>query len=356
MEIKSILKELTKENGASGYEYKVSETLANHFKKYCDDVQIDKLGNVIGLKKGTGSGRKILVTAHYDEIGLLVKSIDKEGFIRFTRIGGIDPKILLAAEVIIHGKKSIPGVIGAKPPHLLSSEDGNKIMELQNLYIDTGMDYEEITQYVSIGDYITLKPVPLELKSNYFASKALDNRCSCASMLEALEELKSLKHECDIYFAATVQEEVHMTGGITVSYNIDPDMAIVVDVCHGEMPDVPKEASFACGKGPAIAVGPVLNKKFTNKLIDKAKYENIKYQIDVEPGGTGTEAWATQVSRSGIPTVLISIPLKYMHTAVETLNVSDLKETGKLIARFAASITNEDFEKKEGVPAWICRS
>lgn len=356
MEIKSILEELTKEHGVSGYEYKVSETLANHFKKYCDDVQIDRFGNVIGLKKGSKSSGKILVTAHYDEIGLLVKSIDKEGFIRFTKIGGIDPKILLAAEVIIHGKKSIPGVIGAKPPHLLSLQDRRKTMELNDLYIDAGMDYEEITQYVSIGDYITFRPVSLELKSNYFASKALDNRCSFASMLIALKDLKKLKHECDIYFAATVQEEVHLTGGITVSYNTNPDMAIVVDVCHGDMPDVPKETTYACGKGPAVAIGPVLNKKFTNKLIDKAKYENIKHQIDVEPGGTGTEAWATQVSRCGIPTVLISIPLKYMHTAVETLNISDLTDTGRLIARFAASLTIEDFEQKEAAPSWICRS
>ncbi|HHV95491.1 MAG TPA: M42 family metallopeptidase [Clostridiaceae bacterium] len=355
MEIKSILKELTKENGASGYEHNVSQILANHLRKYCDDVQVDKLGSVIGRKKGSNPSRKILITAHYDEIGLLVTSIDKEGFIRFTKIGGIDPKILLATEVVIHGKNSIPGVIGAKPPHLLSPEDRNKTMGLQDLYIDTGMNYEEITQYVSIGDYITFKPVSLELKSNYFSSKALDNRCSFASMLVALEELKNLKHECDIYFAATVQEEIGLTGGITVSYNIDPDMAIVVDVCHGDMPDVPKEVTFPCGKGPAIAVGPVLNKKFTNKLIDKAKYENIKYQIDVEPGGTGTEAWATQVSRCGIPTVLISIPLRYMHTAVETLNITDLTETGKLIARFAASLTDEDFEKKEEIPAWICK-
>ena len=191
MEIKSILEELTKEHGVSGYEYKVSETLANHFKKYCDDVQIDRFGNVIGLKKGSKSSGKILVTAHYDEIGLLVKSIDKEGFIRFTKIGGIDPKILLAAEVIIHGKKSIPGVIGAKPPHLLSLQDRRKTMELNDLYIDAGMDYEEITQYVSIGDYITFRPVSLELKSNYFASKALDNRCSFASMLIALKDLKN---------------------------------------------------------------------------------------------------------------------------------------------------------------------
>ena len=159
-----------------------------------------------------------------------------------------------------------------------------------------------------------------------------------------------MKHECDIYFAATVQEEISLTGGITVSYNMILIWQLLY-VCHGDMPDVPV-VTFPW-KGPAIAVGPVWT-KLTNKLIDKAKYENIKYQIDVEPGGTGTEAWATRF-HAGIPTVLISIPLRYMHAAVETLNITDSTETGKLIARFAASLTDEDFEKKEEIPAWICK-
>mgnify|MGYP000977356107 CR=1 FL=1 len=354
MVIKSVLKELTELGGVSGYEYRVSENLSNHFKEYCDDVQIDKFGNVVGLKKGTNSEKKIMVTAHYDEIGLLVKSIDENGFIRFAKIGGIDPKILLAGEVIIYGEKTLPGVIGAKPPHLLSPEERKKTVKIQDLYIDTGMSFDEVTKYVTIGDYITFKPISLELKSDYFATKALDNRCSFASMLVALEELKGLRQEFDIYFVATVQEEVHLTGAITASYNIEPDLAIVVDVCHGEMPDVPKERSSACGKGPAIAIGPVLDKKLTKKLLEKAKNENIKYQIDVESGGTGTEAWATQVSRCGIPTVLISIPLKYMHTPVETLSISDVSSVGRLIARFTASLVIEDFKQKEA-SLWTCK-
>jgi len=341
MDVKNLLKELTEISGVSGYEYNISEALSRYFRKYCDTVEIDKFGNVIGLKKGVEPEKKIIVTAHYDEIGLLVKSIDENGFIRFTNIGGIDPKILLAAEVIIYGKTEISGVIGAKPPHLLDADEVKKTVKLQNLYIDTGMDLKKVKEYISIGDYISFKPVSLELKSDYFATKALDNRCSFAAMIVALEELKRLKHDYDIYFVATVQEEVHLTGAITASYNINPHIAIVVDVCHGDMPDVPKERSSTCGKGPAIAVGPVLNKQHTNKLVEIAKKENINYQIDVEPGGTGTEAWATQVSRCGIPTVLLNIPLKYMHTPVETLNVTDVVNTGKLIARFASSVSEE---------------
>jgi len=349
VDVKCMLKDLSSLDAVSGNEKNMWEFLYGAFKSYCDKVEIDKFGNITGLKKGQKPEKKIMVTSHYDEIGLLVKSIDGNGFIRFTNIGGVDPKILLAQEVIIHGKENIYGVIGAKPPHLLNQEEAKKAVDIKKLFIDTGMSSEELKKKVSIGDFISFKADFSELQSEMVSSKSFDNRCSVVAMLVAMEELSYIKHDQDIYFVASVQEEVHLTGAITASYNLDPDLAIVLDVCGGDTPDAPKEKTSTCGKGPTISIGPILHKDFTNKLIDAAKSENIPYQIGVEPGSTGTEAYATQVSRCGIPTVLISIPLKYMHTSVETISIKDTRNCGKLVAKFISAI---DRMVRKG--EWIC--
>jgi putative aminopeptidase FrvX len=349
VDVKNVLKEMSALDAVSGNEKNMWGFLDDSFKSYCDNVEVDKFGNIIGLKKGQNPERKIMVTSHYDEIGFLVKSIDENGFIRFTNIGGIDSKILLAQEVIIHGKENIYGVIGAKPPHLLDPEEAKKAVDIKTLYIDTGMNSEELKKIVSVGDFISFKPNFLELQSEMVSSKSFDNRCSVVAMLVAMEELSYIKHDQDIYFVASVQEEVHMTGAITASYNLEPDIAIVLDVCGGDTPDAPKEKTSTCGKGPTIAIGPILNKDLTNKLVDTAKNENIPYQIGVEPGSTGTEAFATQISRCGIPTVLISIPLKYMHTSVETISIKDTRVCGKLVTEYISTI-----DKMVRKGEWIC--
>lgn len=339
MDYANVLKELSVFPGVSGYEKKLSEYVVKLFKQYCDDVQMDKFYNVIGIKRGTSNARKkIMVTAHLDEIGMMVKSIHDKGFVKFTNIGGIDTKILPAQEVVIHGKRDLPGIIGAKPPHLLKKEEVRKAVKMDDMAIDTGLSSEEIKDVVSIGDIITFKVEPVELKNNKFSSKSLDNRSGVAALIDVMENLAKLNHQCDVYFAATVQEEVGLRGARITAYNIYPDLAVVLDACQGDIPDVSKDEIYTLGKGPAIAVGPNLHKGLMNNIIKIAKDENIPYQIDVEPGNTGTEAWAIQVSRSGIPTALISIPLRYMHTTIETLNIDDIKYTGRLVSRFISTI------------------
>ncbi len=339
MEYMTVLKELSAFTGVSGREKEISEYIADLFRKYCDDVKIDKFYNVSAYKKGSDSaGKKIMIMAHHDEIGMLVKSIDDKGFIKFTNIGGIDSKILLAQEVVVHGSKDVYGVIGAKPPHLLKPEEVKKAAKMEDLYIDTGLSKESISKLVSIGDIISLKTYPFELKGNKFSSKCLDNRAGVGVLLDIMERLSRLNHNHDVVFVATSQEELGLSGAKIATYNINPDMAIVIDACHGEIPDASKDETYALGKGPAIAIGPNLHKIYTKKVMDVAKEENIAYQVDVEPGNTGTEAWATQVSRSGIPTLLISIPLKYMHTTIETVQISDIKNTGKLVSRFVSEL------------------
>jgi len=339
MEYLNVLKDLSMYVGVSGREKEISQFIEGLFKNYCDEVRIDEFYNVCGYKKGSGdTGIKIMIMAHHDEIGMLVKSFDDRGFVKFTNIGGIDTKILLAQEVIIHGSEDVYGVIGAKPPHLLKPEETKKAVKMEDLYIDTGLSKETISKLVSIGDVITFKTYPFELKGNKLSSKCLDNRAGVAALLDIMERLSKLSHNDDVIFVATSQEELGLSGAKIASYNINPDMAIVIDACHGEIPDASKDETYALGKGPAIAIGPNLHRAYTNKIIEVAKEENIPYQIDVEPGNTGTEAWATQVSRAGIPSLLISIPVKYMHTTVETLNINDIKNTGKLVSRFVSGL------------------
>jgi putative aminopeptidase FrvX len=334
-----ILKDLSTFTGVSGREEGIAQYIAGLFKKYCDNVEIDRFYSVCGYIRGSSKkGKKIMVMAHHDEIGMLVKSIDEKGFVKFTNIGGIDSKILLAQEVIVHGKNDIYGVIGAKPPHLLKPEEAKKAVKMDDLYIDTGLSKESISKLVSIGDTITFKTYPFELKSSKLSSKCLDNRAGVAVLLDVMERLSKLSHADDVIFVATSQEELGLSGAKIAAYNINPDIAIVVDACHGEIPDASKDETYALGKGPAIAIGPNLHRLNTKKMIDLAKEENIPYQIDVEPGNTGTEAWATQVSRSGIPTLLVSIPLKYMHTTIETVHTGDIKNAGKLISRFISEL------------------
>lgn len=342
------LKLLTTSVAVTGYEKNLSGLIRDMFQEYCDTVEVDRFYNVIGLKKGNGTNKKkIMLTAHLDEIGFLVKSIDDRGFIRIAGIGGMDPKILPAHEVVVHGKKDLIGIIGAKPPHLQKPEEAKKALKLQDLSVDMGMSKERVKEFVRIGDLVTLKASPVTMQGKKFSSKSVDNRSGVVVLLQTMKELQGYLHENDFYFVATAQEELELTGAMTVSYNLEPDIAIVVDAGHGDMPDCPKDKIFPLGKGPAIGVGPNLHKKLTKQIIETAKDENIPYQIDVEPGDTGTEAWATQVSRKGIPTILVSIPVRYMHTAIETVHEDDIKNAARLCARFIV-------KQEEELEAMLC--
>lgn len=323
----------------AGNELSISNYLRQIFSIYCDKVWVDSFYNVIGYKKGCGENpNKIAVIAHADEIGMMVSSIDKNGFVFFSCVGGIDPSILLAQEVVIHGKQELFGVIGAKPPHLLSEEERNRTPDIKDLCIDTGFCFNEVKELVSVGDFITFRPVFGSLHNGRVYAKALDNRAGVAVLIEAMKMCADSRHEDDIYFIATTQEEFHMAGAEKAVYDLYPDIALILDACHGDIDDAVKEDVFVLGNGPAIGVGPVLDKKYSRLLIDLCKEHSIPFQIDVEHYDTGTEAWTTQVCREGIPTCLISVPVRYMHTPCETMDLKDLHETARLVFVFICNI------------------
>lgn len=346
MEAKQLLGLLCEQSGVSGHENLVSSLIVDAFKDFTDEITKDKLGNVIALKKGENNlnNIKIMLAAHMDEIGLMVTDIDDKGFIKFTTIGGIDPRTLLAQEVIVHGNKDLFGVIGAKPPHLQDESEREKAVNIEDLTIDVGFSKEQLKDVVEIGNTITINRSNIELKGSWVSGKALDDRAGVVTMFECAKELKYLKHQADVYFVSTVQEEVGVRGAATSTYKINPDIGIAIDVGFGSTPEIPKEYTLDMGKGPGITIGGNIHPRLREKLVEIAKEYNIPHQFEIDPGPTGTDARAMQITRCGIPTLLISLPLRYMHTSIETINIEDIKASAKLLARFISCISQDNLE------------
>lgn len=345
--MKELIKTLSNMRGISGYENRINEKIKDILANFCDEAEIDSLGNIIAVKKcGKENAAKVMLEAHIDEIGLMVKDIDENGFISIVNVGGIDPRILPSAEVIVHGKRDIKGVIGAKPPHLLEDGEEEKSSKMKDMAVDTGLLKEDVESIVSIGDSITLATESCELMDGQITGKSLDDRACAAALITVLRNLEKVKLPVDVYMVLSAKEEVGGFGAMTATYRVNPDIAIAIDVCHGITPDNSKDA-FEIGDGCVITVGPNIHPKISGRLIETAKEYNIKNQIEVEGGNTGTDAWVMQVVGEGIPTGLLSVPLKYMHTTVETISVSDVKAVSDLLTFFLKDLDGEMEE-------WLC--
>jgi endoglucanase len=278
-----------------------------------------------------------MLAAHMDEIGLLVKQID-EGLLRITNVGGIDLRVLPGLEVVVHGRRDLPGVVGMRPPHVLPADERDKPVPPDKLFVDVGLPEESVREIVRVGDAISFRRDLLELKNNLVAGKALDNRTSTAAVTLALEQLRGTDHAWDVIAVATVQEEVGLFGAITSAYGVAPDAAVAVDVTFGQQHGVSNSDAFPMGKGVTIGVGPNFHPQLVDRLTSTAKEHEVPMSIEPAPGRSGTDAWAIQVSREGVPTALISIPVRYMHQPVETVAVKDVERAGRLLATFAAGL------------------
>ncbi|GAB6087855.1 M42 family metallopeptidase [Alkaliphilus crotonatoxidans] len=345
MENKEFIQLLSETAGVSGHEAEVSKLIQRAFGEFCDEVKVDSLGNVTGIKKGHSTGSKIMLAAHMDEIGLMVKEIDEEGFVRITNIGGVDQRTLPCQEVVIHGREKVYGIIGVKPPHLTDAAERSKALKIEELMIDTGFTKEELKDRISIGDVITIERSLIALKNDRISGKALDDRAGIAALYICMKELKHLYHQATVYFTATVQEEVGTRGATTATYDIEPDIGLAIDVGFGRTPELNQYDTIELEKGPAITLGPNIHPAVFQGLKDAAKNNYINYQVEVAPGSSGTDAWPMQVSKSGVATGVLSIPLRYMHTSVETLSLSDIEKTGKLLASFVVGLNDKEMEE-----------
>ncbi len=346
MDIISLLKQLSEVNGLSGYEGPARELMRQTWQPFVDEMLEGKLGSLIALKQGTGSEPrpKLMLAAHMDEIGLMVTGIDK-GFLRITRVGGMDRRVLLGLEVVVHGRRDLPGVVATRPPHVLPQEERKKTAPWDKLFVDVGLPAEEVEHLVTVGDPISVRREMVELKNNRVAGKAMDDRACVAAVTLALEQLTGVRHAWDVFAVATVQEETGLKGAITSAYGVAPDLAVALDVTFGRHPGVLEVGSFPLGEGPTIGVGPNFHPGLVARLKKVAEAHEIPVQIEPVPGRSGTDAWAIQVTREGVPTALVSIPARYMHQPVETLAVQDVERAGRLLAAFIAGLEVDFLEK-----------
>ena len=351
---KAHLQELVAIHAPSGYEAPVADYLREAWKDLVDDFESDRLGSLIGIKRATrgeGPARKIMLAAHMDEIGLMARQIE-DGFIYAHRISGIDPRVMLAQPVIVHGARPLPGVVATMPPHMLDADARKAYLPIDELVIDVGLPADEVQRLVRIGDLITLDAPLIELKGRKVAAKAMDDRACIAVITTCLHLLKDMRHSWEVHAAATVQEEVGLRGAAVAAHHINPDCAIALDVGFAEQPGVSVGAG-KLGGGPQLGIGANFHPRMVERLQEVADYFDIKWQRDVMPARSGTDAWAIQVAREGVPTALLSVPLRNMHSPVETLDLKDIERCGRLLAHFISAMDSlppsvPSFQFREG--------
>lgn len=339
METIPLLKQLTETHGLAGAEGPICEVIRSLWLPLVDELREDGLGSLIGLRYGSGPEPRprLMLAAHMDEIGLRVSGIEK-GFLRFIAVGGSDLRVLPGTFVVVHGRRDLPGIIGMRPPHVMPADQLDKAIPWEELFVDVGLAEDEVKAQVRVGDPISFERELIELKNGLVAGKALDNRASTAVLTLALEQLTRTRHAWDIVAVATVQEEVGLYGATTSAYGVAPTLALAVDATFADQSNHSDDRTFDLGEGPTISIGPNFHPQVVERLKKTADALEIPYHIEPTPGRSGTDAWAIQVSREGIPTGLLSIPVRYMHQPVETVAVRDVERTARLIAAFAAEL------------------
>ena len=326
--MEDLLKRILNASGISGYENEIAKIMREELKKTCSEVSVDNFGNVIA-RKGKGK-RKIMLAAHMDEVGFVVKHISKEGFLSFIKVGGIDDRVLPAQRVVVKAKdRDITGIIGTKPPHLLREEERKQPLKYEDMFIDIGAkNKEEAEKKVSIGDAVVFEPNAGVLNGKLYYGKAIDDRVGCFALIKIMEKLKV---SAQVYAVATSQEEVGLKGARTSSYRINPDFAIALDTTvAGDTPQIREsESCLKLGNGAAITIieasgrGLIVNERMKDLFIKTAKTHKIKYQMDVIDGGM-TDGAMIYMNREGIPTGVLSIPSRYIHSATGVFHIDDL--------------------------------
>ncbi len=330
-----LLKKLTSAVGVSGDEEEITVLLTQLLSPY-GQVKTDAIGNVSCT---FGEGYHFLLDAHKDEIGLTVTEITEDGFVKFSKCGGIDLRMLPASEVVILGKERIKGIISTKPPHLQTAEDEKKAPKLHDLSIDTGLTEGELKTKISLGDRIIFNRNFTELLNGQISASCLDDRSGVAAILMCLDELKKLNCKITVLFSS--QEELGTRGAKAGAFSKNVDEAISVDVSFAYTPGCDKDECGNLGGGAMIGVSPILNREMTKKLISVAEKNKIKYQQEIMSGRTGTNADVISVCEAGIKTALISIPEKYMHQRVEVVDVDDVETVSKLICAYIGERVGE---------------
>ncbi|MBU5254836.1 M42 family metallopeptidase [Tissierella praeacuta] len=337
-----LLKQLTEASGVSGNEKEVRDLIISEIKEYVDTLKIDRIGNIIAYKKGKSTDKRLMITAHMDEVGLLIKEIDSMGLLKFTTVGGIDKRILVSKPVLV-GKDKIMGVIGAKPIHLQKKEEWKRALTLDELYIDIGVkSKEEAEKLVAIGDYVSFASDYVEFGENLVKAKALDNRVGCSLLVNLIKEVKDIS----FYAVFTVMEEIGLVGAGPAAYEVNPDISLILEgtLCY----DMPKLDTHLVptyiNKGPAISLidrTTVYNHEFRRKVVSVAKKNNIPYQYRKTSMG-GNDSGKIHTTKEGSLTTTISVPCRYIHSPASVMSKEDYNNTYLLLKAILSEYEREE--------------
>jgi len=346
-DILPFLKELLSAPGLSGYEAPAAKIIAEQWRPLVHELSHSRLGSLHGLRRGTATDPRpsLLVAAHMDAIGLMVTGIVKGGFLRLTAIGSVDARVLPGQPVTVHGRENLPGIVVQPPARLLPSENGNNPIPLEHLLVDVGLLPRKVNELVHVGDLISFAQPPLELTGETLAGHTVDNRASVAALTVCLEELQNRPHAWDVWAVATVQEETGLIGAYSSSYQLRPQIAIVLDTSWAKGPGANDWNTFPLGKGPTIMWGPNIHPALYKAFMELAERLEIPHMVEITPLHTDTDAFATQVTAEGIPSIALGIPIRYMHTPVEVVAVKDIQRAGRLIAEFIAGLQPDFMDK-----------
>jgi endoglucanase len=349
LEISTFLSHLISTSGLSGHEAPIRKTIEAAWQPLVDELGASRLGSLQGLRRGrradpNSQPPSLLLAAHMDAIGMMATGLS-DGFIRITEIGGLDPRVLPGQQVMVHGRQDLPGVIVQPAPHLLPDKVRDQTIPMEYLFIDTGLLPQEVERLVRVGDLISFSQPPLKLGDEFLVGHSLDNRASVTALTHCLELLQSRQLTWDVWAVATAQEEETLGGALTSAYQLRPAIAVAIDVTFGSSPGSPAHRTFPLGKGITLGWGanihPAVHKMFKS-LADRLE---IPYQLEAMPRHSGTDAHAMQIAAEGIPTMVVSIPLRYMHTPVEMVSLKDIQRAGRMLAEFAASLDLTSLEK-----------
>lgn len=341
-DILPFLKSLLSVSGLSGHEAPVADLLAEKWRPLADEVSLSRVGSLHGLKRGSGQSPRpaLMLAAHMDGIGMRVASI-VDGFLHITNIGGVDVRVLPGMEVIVHATESgkeLPAVVILPPARFLPESAGEGMPGIEHLLVDTGLLPREVARQVRVGDLVSFANPPLELAGGVISGHTVDNRASIAALTACLQELQTKAHAWDVWAVATVQEELTYLGAYTSTFALRPQIAIILDAGFASGPGANGWQAFPMGKGPGMCIGPNMHPFLHRKLKELADRLEIPWYLDVTPEDSGTDAFAVQVTAEGIPTALLELPIRYMHTPVESVAVRDIERLGHLLAEFAASL------------------
>lgn len=344
-----LLKRLCETPGIPGQERLIREVVKEALTPLVDSVETDVMGNVIGLKRGNGT-RRVMLAAHMDEIGFMVRHIDDKGFVRLQPLGGFDARQLFAQRVLVNTRKGevLRGVLAysTKPAHMLTPEEMNRAPQIESFFVDLGMPAEQVKEKVSVGDMVTMDRTTESCGDTFFG-KAMDDRVGVFVMIEAMRQLKDTRTEVDIYAVATAQEEVGLRGATTSAYAIEPDIGIALDVTLANDYPGPSETETVTKLGQGVAIkimdgSLICHPKLVEHFREIAERENIPHQMEILPRG-GTDAGALQRSRSGSVSITISIPTRYVHTVNEMVHRKDIESAVNLLARYLQEAHSRDY-------------